>query len=397
MKNKTNNLAKMRILLSLTAITALCMGQFSGSAKPSQTSGSGGGLPYATASTVSQLIADINYANNAGGVIIISLAPGATFDLSRANTTTADGGIGLPVIGGTKAVALTIIGNGDTINRIAVYSRKTGYPTNPFRLFEVAPGASLTLDHVTLQGAWGSAVLNRGTLNLINGSTLSGTQGPGIDNSGGTVTVSNSTLSRNYGGIFNNGGIVTVNNGTLSDNQGSGISNYGGTVTVSNSTLYDNAAGEGGGIYNNAGAVTVNNSTLSTNDAEFGGGIYNDSNGTVTLENSTVTNNVAFFNSYANPGFGGAGGGIYNHAGTVTVSNSILSANALHTGDPEMTMPFPTGLGGGIYNDAGTVTVENSSSITGNLSGGDVVNSGVLYLDSTSTIGFLYGNPAIPF
>ena len=43
------------------------------------------------------------------------------------------------------------------------------------------------------------------------------------------------------------------------------------------------------------------------------------------------------------------------------------------------------------------MTVENSSSITGNLSGGDVLNSGVLYLDSTSTIGILNGNSAIPF
>jgi hypothetical protein len=41
------------------------------------------------------------------------------------------------------------------------------------------------------------------------------------------------------------------------------------------------------------------------------------------------------------------------------------------------------------------VTVENSSSITGN-SGDDVSNLGVLYLDRTSTIGALDGNPAIP-
>jgi hypothetical protein len=386
MKNRIIGISGMDLLARLTAIAALCI------ALPARA-----GLPYPSASTVSQLIADINYANNAGGAITINLAPGASFDLNLANTTTTDGGIGLPVIGGTKAVALTIIGNGDTIKRIAAYSRKSGYPTNPFRLFDVAPGASLTLDHVTLQGAWGSAILNQGTLNVINGSTLFDTQGSGIFNSGGIVTVSNSTLSRNYGGIVNSGGTVTVSNSTLSDNQGSAISNGSGTVTVSNSTLSDNAENEGGGIHNNAGAVTVSNSTLSNNDAEFGGGIYNDSNGTVTVENSTLTNNVAFFDSYANPGFGGAGGGIYNNAGTVTVSNSILSGNALHTGDPEMIMPFPTGLGAGIYNDVGTVKVENSSSITGNIWGADVVNSGVLYLDSTSTIGFLDGNSAMPF
>jgi hypothetical protein len=54
-------------------------------------------------------------------------------------------------------------------------------------------------------------------------------------------------------------------------------------------------------------------------------------------------------------------------------------------------------VGGGIFND-GTVTVENSSRITGNTAlaaGADVYNLGVLYLDSTSTIGILVGYPAI--
>ena len=74
----------------------------------------------------------------------------------------------------------------------------------------------------------------------------------------------------------------------------------------------------------------------------------------------------------------------------MTISNSILSGNVADLS------------GGGIYNNVGTVTVENSSSITGNLGGdgdfgADVDNRSVLYLDSTSTIGFLYGNSAIPF
>ena len=47
----------------------------------------------------------------------------------------------------------------------------------------------------------------------------------------------------------------------------------------------------------------------------------------------------------------------------------------------------------------GTVTVKNSSSITGNTApvgfGADVYNQGVLYLDSSSTIGILDGNPAV--
>jgi len=54
------------------------------------------------------------------------------------------------------------------------------------------------------------AILNQGTVNLVNGSTLSGNTGVGggIYNSGGTVTISNGTLSGNGarfgGGIYNN-------------------------------------------------------------------------------------------------------------------------------------------------------------------------------------------------
>src|SRR5205814_2130110 len=95
----------------------------------------------------------------------------------------------------------------------------------------------------------------------------------------------------------------------------------------------------------------------------------------------------------------GFGGGLYNSGGTVTISNSVLSDNSAHQ--------FGLyGYSGGIYNDAaGTVTVENSSSITRNTASGggddgaiaeDVFNLGVLYLDSTSTIGILDGNPATP-
>ena len=76
----------------------------------------GNGLPYPTAATVSQLVADINYADSAGGAITINLVPNTNFDLKTVNNTT-NGGNGLPVIGGTKAVNLTILGNGDSIER----------------------------------------------------------------------------------------------------------------------------------------------------------------------------------------------------------------------------------------------------------------------------------------
>jgi hypothetical protein len=399
MKTQRSKIAKLALGLATIAVAAAALwltprahagtspapGQSSASGKPSHGGGfhgggsgggSGGSSFYATASTLSQLIADINYANSNGGAITINLAPGTTFDLTSTNNTT-DGGNGLPVIGGTKAVALTIIGNGDTIERIAVISR-FGTVKNPFRLFDVAAGSSLTLDHVTLRGGQasgpGGAILNQGTVNVINGSTLSGntgTYGGGIYNAGGIVTISvNSVIGGNSGG-----------------SGGGGIYNDDGIVTISNSTLSGNAAYEGGAVFSNGGTVTVSGSTLSSSFgiyAIYGGGIYN-SGGTVTVSYSTLSGNNAYFPDY--PWIRGYGGGIYNGSGTVTISYSTLFGNT-------------AGTGGGIYNNGGTVTVENSSSITANYAsdaGADVENLTVLYLDSTSEIGILDGNPATPF
>ncbi len=175
------------------------------------------------------------------------------------------------------------------------------------------------------------------------------------------------------------------------NDEGAGIYNNGGTLTINDSSISGNTTNSpsynGGGIYNNGGTVTINRSSLSGNDAQFhyvsgggnGGGIYN-AGGTVTITDSTLSGNSAYY----------SGGGIYNSGGTVTVSDSTLSDG------------FSYGGGGGIYNTAGgTVTVENSSSITGNMGGynygEDVYNLGVVYLDGTSTISILHGNPAIPF
>ncbi len=302
------------------------------------------GLPYPTAAAVSQLVSDISYADKTGGAFTINLKPNTTFDLKSVNNTTS-GANGLPVIGGTKAVNLTILGSSDTIERVG---------SKQFCLFNVAPTASLTLQQVTLQQALNS-------------------YGSGV--------------------AINNHGTLMVSYCTVSNISGGGISNNGGTVTVSNSTLSSNNAIQGGGIYNNGGKVRISNSTLSGNSATYGGGIYN-AGGTVTVSNnSTLSGNYATADYF---GRGGYGGGLYNSGGTVMISNSVLSGNAAYVFGLD-------GGGGGIYNDPhGTVRVENSGSITGNDSGiaedvssEDVYNLGVLYLDSTSTIGILDGNPAI--
>ncbi len=97
----------------------------------------------------------------------------------------------------------------------------------------------------------------------------------------------------------------------------------------------------------------------------------------VTLSNLVITGGKAGL---------GQGGGIDNF-GTVTLTGCTVSGNSAD-------------FGGGIFNVGGTLAVENGSSITGNAapvgSGADVYSLGVVYLDSSSTIGALEGNPAQP-
>src|SRR5262249_10882863 len=120
------------------------------------------------AATVSDLIADINAANAAGGTNTITLtAPTTSHYVLAAVDNTTDGATGLPVI--AKKDTLTIIGNGDAIERGSVLG------TPAFRLFDVANGASLTLQNVTVHNglafgsgtfAEGGGIYNQGTLVL---------------------------------------------------------------------------------------------------------------------------------------------------------------------------------------------------------------------------------------
>ena len=104
-----------------------------------------------SAANVSSLITDITAANTAGGANTITLTAPTTSPYTlkaRNNETSTTGANGLPVIAANDN--LTIVGDGDTIDRSALQT---------FRLFDVAPAASLTLQNLTLKG--GSA--NYGT------------------------------------------------------------------------------------------------------------------------------------------------------------------------------------------------------------------------------------------
>jgi hypothetical protein len=336
-----------------------------------------------TAATVPDLIADINSANAAGGANTITLTAKTTspYVLTRVNNstygTTGPGLLdsnGLPIIAANDN--LTIVGNGDTIERgtLSVYST--------FRLFAVAGGASLTLQNLKLQYGGGDtngvaenggAIFNQGTLDL-NGVTVQGSSaifGGGIYSDynsvtlleGGTIVQKNSAFAYSAGlysagspgcggGLYCNGAMLTVTNSTLDNNyagSGDGGALYvnGGNVSLSNDTIESNKAAVGGGLFvNGSGSagpatVTLSYDTVESNTASIGAGLYV-AGGDVTLSYDTVVSNAA------NQRIVNNGGGLYVAGGNVTLSNDTLESNKATSG-------------GGLYVAGGNVTLTNDT------------------------------------
>lgn len=156
-------------------------------------------------------------------------------------------------------------------------------------------------------------------------------------------------------------------------------------VTVSNGYLNPALIGQrGGGIFNSAGTLVLTNSGMSGNRANSGGGIYQDS-GSTSLTDSTMFGNSATSN----------GGGIYQDDGVVALTDSTLFANSALTGagisnlggEVIITSSTLSGnsarYGGGIHNYIGTVTLTNST-LSGNSA--DVVGGAILTSLATVTL-----------
>jgi hypothetical protein len=130
---------------------------------------------------------------------------------------------------------------------------------------------------------------------------------------------------------------LTISNGLGSNSFGGGIYNEASQLSVIMCDYGNSTNLSGGGIHNSAtiGSATLRleNSTISGNSAgDYGGGIGNFVDGpnpeTLTINNSTLSGNYAEF----------AGGGIVSFSGSqpalVVISNSTLAGNTcpLHGG-----------------------------------------------------------------
>ena len=275
---------------------------------------------------------------------------------------------------------ITITGNGMQQTRIS------GSRIN--RIFEVRRMATVTVRDLMLYDGItklvGGAVRVRmgSTLNLmrvkIDGSEAQGAMasmgGGGISNAG-TLRIDQSVITDNVasgdsgsgGGILNEaGGQLTVMNtvirGNVANRAGGGIEDASGSSTLTdvlNSTLnynvVNNAPGNGGGIHLGGGSsmnVTGTMVAYNTAGAE-GGGIWNAA-GVLTVSDSRITGNTAAGND-ADQG----GGGLYNNGfGIIFVINGSMINDNRATGT--------SGSGGGILNGIGARLEIISSTVSGN-------------------------------
>ena len=355
-----------------------------------------------SAASASTLIADINAANKSQGTNTITLT--AVISLLTVNNNVgnlrAPSPNGLPVIAANDK--LTIIGNDEIIVR-------ANGSNVALRFFDVAAGASLTLQNLTLNGgevggangSEGGAIYNQGTLTL-SGVSLTNNQ-------------SGSELGPPDGGAIWSNGSLTLENGTLLEgnsaqgvvaNGGLGGALYvaGGTANITNTTFTNNSAlgggpstgdmpggkAYGGAIYVAAGHViltadtvnhnltdTVNgqgavNGALAANGAGYGGGIYI-AGGTVSLASDTVDSNVL-------NGDGGYGGGIYIAGGTVTLTSDTLESNNATTSS--------TSHGGGVFIAKGATVYLDSFTVANTINNIDSsgTNGSTANLDGPYTL-----------
>jgi CSLREA domain-containing protein len=191
----------------------------------------------------------------------------------------------------------------------------------------------------------------------------------------------------------------TIRNGRTTQS-GAGIRNEG-TLELSSATVAGNettgGVGFGGGIFNAAATMSLTNVTVSGNRAEGdGGGIDQGSGGRLDLNNVTVTDNTTGFS-----GGTGGGGGIFNFGGTINLKNTIIAGNHDNTSEPLFKSPDCDEEPGAALTSGGNNLIGDPSDCNFVASGGDKISVNPLLGPladnggSTLTHALLSGSPAI--
>lgn len=245
------------------------------------------------------------------------------------------------------------------------------------RVFEIAPGADVTLKNLTVTG---------GTSQSGNPTDSYEGRGGGIVvEVGAALKVTGSTVTGNsalrHGGGIADYGTLTVDHSVISNNQalgtyGGGISVFSGdpfsplftaTLMISDSSITGNTAFQnGGGITGVVSTVTIKNCDVSHNTAQlYDGGGLNNHGGVMTVKGGSVSSNTTNF----------AGGGIFNHD-NYDMNGNLVSTATLTVKD--CTLSHDTGSDGGALSNLSTATLENCSVLNNTTiyGGGGIENFG---------------------
>ena len=127
------------------------------------------------------------------------------------------------------------------------------------------------------------------------------------------------------------------------------------TVSLSGLTIEDGAATTEGGGIRNVGNVTLTDVVLSNNAVTTGPGGGAFGGGLANEATATVTDSTVTNNRATSTGYGAGAAGIYNDDGTLTVSGTLITDNVADA------TRHGDALGGGISNGNGNVSVSTST------------------------------------
>ncbi len=256
-------------------------------------------------------------------------------------------------------------------------------------------GGSIAHNKATNGGGGGIYVVGSKPVVMTGGSIFDNTaaNGGGVYHDTGTsFTVSGdakivgNTATSDGGGVFVRDAF-TMNGGEISGNtatrNGGGVYVYGGTRTIGSfkmtgGKVTENVAGVGGGgiTLSKSSSSTVTNSVIieygeiSRNTATYGAGIYQTA-GTVTMSGGSISENAA----------GATGGGgvyVFNSGTTFTMTGGDITGNSSKA------------IGGGVVVDSGSFELTGGT-ITGNTAS---TNGGGVYVRNSGTVS-LSGAPVI--
>ncbi|MDO4730897.1 MAG: InlB B-repeat-containing protein, partial [Clostridia bacterium] len=352
------------------------------------TSGAGGGVWTAAATTITEAQIKSNSAANGGGVYVngnTTTISGCTIGGTAEDETKSTGNTAA-IGGGVYAAAgtLTIDKSGDTATTIS-YNKATGATTQTGSsgggIYSAAntniTGATISSNQAT---SGGGVYVNGGTT-TIKGCTIGGENGANTaKNGGGVYAAANSTLTieKNDAGTA-----TTISHNEATNGAGGGVWTAAANTTITEAQIKSNEATNGGGVYVEKGTTTISGCTIggtaedgttsTGNTATNGGGVYAAANSTLTIEkNDAGTATTISHNEATN----GAGGGVWTAAASTTIteaqikSNHAASGGGVYVNGSTTTIKGCTiggesggntaAIGGGVYAAVGTLTIQSS-------------------------------------